>query len=62
LLYIPNSLMQFGVAPHYSGLLFYAGDKFPAWKANLMVGSAIARRSSTRFWPRRKRSTSGVSL
>ena len=24
-----------------SGLLFYTGDKFPAWKGNLMVGSVI---------------------
>lgn len=23
-----------------SGLLFYEGDKFPAWKGNLLVGSA----------------------
>ena len=24
-----------------SGLLFYTGDKFPAWKGNLMVGSVV---------------------
>jgi glucose/arabinose dehydrogenase len=28
-----------GITP--SGLLFYTGDKFPAWKANLMVGSVV---------------------
>jgi glucose/arabinose dehydrogenase len=27
-----------GIAP--SGLMFYTGDKFPAWKGNLFVGSA----------------------
>jgi glucose/arabinose dehydrogenase len=28
-----------GITP--SGLLFYTGDKFPAWKGNLMVGSVV---------------------
>jgi glucose/arabinose dehydrogenase len=28
-----------GITP--SGLLFYTGDKFPAWKNNLMVGSVV---------------------
>jgi glucose/arabinose dehydrogenase len=28
-----------GITP--SGLLFYTGDKFPAWKGNLMVGSTV---------------------
>lgn len=28
-----------GITP--SGLLFYTGDKFPAWKGNLMTGSVI---------------------
>ena len=28
-----------GITP--SGLLFYTGDKFPAWKGNLMVGSIV---------------------
>ena len=28
-----------GITP--SGLLFYTGDRFPAWKGNLMVGSVI---------------------
>jgi glucose/arabinose dehydrogenase len=28
-----------GITP--SGLLFYSGDKFPAWKGNLMVGSVV---------------------
>jgi glucose/arabinose dehydrogenase len=28
-----------GITP--SGLLFYTGDRFPAWKGNLMVGSVV---------------------
>ena len=28
-----------GITP--SGLLFYSGDRFPAWKGNLMVGSVV---------------------
>jgi glucose/arabinose dehydrogenase len=28
-----------GITP--SGLLFYSGDKFPAWKGNLMTGSVV---------------------
>ena len=28
-----------GITP--SGLLFYTGDRFPAWKGNLMVGIVI---------------------
>jgi glucose/arabinose dehydrogenase len=31
-----------GITP--SGLLFYTGDKFPAWKGNLMVGSVVTGR------------------
>jgi aldose sugar dehydrogenase len=33
-----------GITP--SGLLFYTGDKFPAWKGNLMVGSVIRGRAN----------------
>ena len=31
-----------GITP--SGLLFYTGDRFPAWKGNLMVGSVVTGR------------------
>ncbi len=34
----PLLLWQPSIAP--SGLLFYEGDKFPAWKGNLFIGSA----------------------
>jgi glucose/arabinose dehydrogenase len=33
-----------GITP--SGLLFYTGDKFPAWKGNLMVGSIVRGRTN----------------
>ena len=33
-----------GITP--SGLLFYTGDKFPAWKGNLMVGSTVRGRTN----------------
>ena len=33
-----------GITP--SGLLFYAGDKFPAWKGNLMTGSIVRGRTN----------------
>ena len=33
-----------GITP--SGLLFYSGDKFPAWKGNLMVGSVVRGRTN----------------
>ena len=33
-----------GITP--SGLLFYTGDKFPAWKNNLMVGSVVRGRTN----------------
>jgi aldose sugar dehydrogenase len=33
-----------GITP--SGLLFYTGDRFPAWKGNLMVGSIIRGRAN----------------
>jgi glucose/arabinose dehydrogenase len=29
-----------------SGLLFYTGDRFPAWKGNLMVGSIVRGRTN----------------
>lgn len=35
---LPQILWVPSIAP--SGLLFYTGDKFPAWKGNLFVGSA----------------------
>ena len=35
---------QPGITP--SGLLFYTGDKFPAWKGNLMVGGVIRGRAN----------------
>jgi glucose/arabinose dehydrogenase len=28
-----------GITP--SGIMFYTGDKFPAWKGNMLVGSTI---------------------
>ncbi len=34
----PLLLWQPSIAP--SGLLFYEGSKFPAWKGNLFIGSA----------------------
>jgi glucose/arabinose dehydrogenase len=33
-----------GITP--SGLLFYTGDRFPAWKGNLMVGSIVRGRTN----------------
>ncbi len=33
-----------GITP--SGLLFYTGDKFPAWKGNLMTGSIVRGRTN----------------
>jgi glucose/arabinose dehydrogenase len=33
-----------GITP--SGLLFYTGDKFPAWKGNLMTGSVVRGRTN----------------
>jgi glucose/arabinose dehydrogenase len=33
-----------GITP--SGLLFYTGDRFPAWKGNLMVGSVVRGRTN----------------
>jgi len=33
-----------GITP--SGLLFYTGDRFPAWRGNLMVGSVIRGRAN----------------
>lgn len=33
-----------GITP--SGLLFYTGDRFPAWKNNLMVGSTVRGRTN----------------
>ena len=33
-----------GITP--SGLLFYTGDRFPAWKDNLMVGSVVRGRTN----------------
>jgi glucose/arabinose dehydrogenase len=33
-----------GITP--SGLLFYSGDRFPAWTGNLMVGSVIRGRTN----------------
>ena len=33
-----------GITP--SGLLFYSGDKFPAWKGNLMTGSVVRGRTN----------------
>jgi len=33
-----------GITP--SGLLFYTGDRFPAWKNNLMVGSVVRGRTN----------------
>jgi glucose/arabinose dehydrogenase len=33
-----------GITP--SGLLFYTGDRFPAWKGNMMVGSIIRGRTN----------------
>jgi aldose sugar dehydrogenase len=33
-----------GITP--SGLLFYSGDRFPAWKGNLMVGSIVRGRTN----------------
>jgi aldose sugar dehydrogenase len=33
-----------GITP--SGLLFYTGDKFPAWKGNLMTGSVVTGRTN----------------
>jgi glucose/arabinose dehydrogenase len=33
-----------GITP--SGLLFYTGDRFPAWKDNLMVGSIVRGRTN----------------
>jgi glucose/arabinose dehydrogenase len=33
-----------GITP--SGLLFYTGDRFPAWKGNLMVGSVVRGRAN----------------
>jgi glucose/arabinose dehydrogenase len=33
-----------GITP--SGLLFYTGDKFPAWKGNLMTGSIVTGRTN----------------
>src|SRR5258707_4163248 len=33
-----------GITP--SGLLFYTGDKFPAWQGNMMVGSVIRGRAN----------------
>jgi glucose/arabinose dehydrogenase len=33
-----------GITP--SGLLFYTGDRFPAWTGNLMVGSIVRGRTN----------------
>lgn len=33
-----------GITP--SGLLFYTGDRFPAWKGNLMVGIIVRGRTN----------------
>ena len=33
-----------GITP--SGLLFYTGDRFPAWKGNLMTGSIVRGRTN----------------